>query len=204
MSTKRSLSMVGAFVGMFVGTNIADALVTIEDIRPGEIRLGFVQWNQREQFSELLKSQPAVHGTETWASWGGSSMRIEYLYQGNGGQLQQMIDRLDKIDYSRSLVRFTEHEGYDDGSFHRPRKMPLPYDWTLTFTERDLYRKARDQIENQPDVVLTIYLGDRIDRQKLRLPERLLKHPMISSEVRVQTGRPANALHAIARARRND
>lgn len=203
MSKCRRLLIVIIVIGNLVQGEFARAEVITQDIHPGEIHLAF-NWKWREEFTELLKLQQAVYGKETWASWSGGSTRIEYLYQGNAVELQRIIDQLETIGYPRILVRFTEHEGFDDGPFDRPRKMPLAYDWSLVFTEQDQFRKARDGIDNEPAVVLTVHLGQRLDRRKLHVSKRLLGNADLAGEYRIQPDKPANALHAIVRASRKN
>lgn len=89
-------------------------------------------------------------------------------------------------------------------------KQSVAYDWSLTLSETKMrdpakYKHNDKVVINEPTVVLRIYLGDRLDRSRLQIPQKLLNAPKPPSGYQViNTDGPVDALHALARAARQE
>lgn len=187
----------------------ADALAFVGEIERGVIHLGD-GWAEEEAFTQLLKVRRAVGGHFLDApAWWNGHFTADYYYQGNEADVQAVIDALAALKHPHVKVMLIPgEEGFWDNEFSFPWPQTLAYDWSLTFSQTKMndpakYKHDGKFIINEPVVVLRVYLGDRLNPQKLRVPERLQSNPQIPTAVRV-VGRdnPADALHAIARAQR--
>lgn len=188
----------------------AHALVFFGDIPPGTIKLGY-GWNIEPELTDLLKRHRHVAGHFTDApTWWDGHFSAEYLYQGREPQLQKLIDDLDELIYPHVKVVIADAEGMWDGNRLTGHKRAVAYDWSLMLSETKMrdpakYSHSGKSVINEPTIVLRIYLGDRLDRKRLRVPSKLLEIANLPSGYHViNTDGPVDALHALARAARRD
>jgi hypothetical protein len=188
----------------------AHALVFVGDIPPGSVKLGD-GWNIEPELQALLKSHRHIAGYFTDApTWWDGHFTAEYLYQGRERQLQTLIDDLDGLIYPHVKIVVSKAEGMWDGNRLTGHTQAIAYDWSLTLSETKMKNPAKYQhdgksVVNEPIVVLRIYLDDRLDPNRLRIRQQLLDTPNLPSGYQViDTDRPVDALHALARAARRD
>lgn len=188
----------------------AHALVFFGSIPPGTVKLGY-GWPMEPELTALLETHRHVAGHFTDApTWWDGHFTAEYLYQGREPQLQKLIDDLDRLVYPHVKIIVSEAEGMWDGNRLTGHKHSVAYDWSLTLSETKMrdpvkYKHDGQSVINLPIVVLRVYLGDRLDRNRLNLPQRLLETPHLPSGSQViNTDGPVDALHALARAARRD
>jgi hypothetical protein len=188
----------------------AQALVIFGDIPPGTVKLGY-GWDIEPDLQKLLKEHRHIAGHFTDApTWWDGCFFAEYLYQGREPQLQRLIDDLDRLGYAHTKIVVAHAEGMWDGNRLTGNRHAVAYDWSLSFSETKMrdpakYKHDGKTVINQPIIVLRIYLGDRLDRARLRIPSRLLETPNLPGGYQViNTDGPVDALHALARAARRD
>jgi hypothetical protein len=112
--------------------------------------------------------------------------------------------------YPHIKIVVADAEGMWDGHRLSGNKESVSYDWSLTLSETRMdnpakYKHDGKSVVNEPIVVLRIYLGDRLDRNRLRIPKKLLDTPNLPGGYQIiNTDGPVDALHAVARAARQD
>jgi hypothetical protein len=188
----------------------AHALVFHGRIPPGTVKLGY-GWNIEPELQALLKNHRHVAGHFTDApTWWDGHFTAEYLYQGREPELQKLIDDLDGLIYPHVKIVVADAEGMWDGNRLSGHKQSIAYDWSLTLSETKMDNPAKYQhdgnsIVNEPIVLLRVYLSDRLDRSRLRIPQKLLDTPNLPSGYQIiNTDGPVDALHALARAAKRD
>jgi hypothetical protein len=188
----------------------AHALVFFGDIPPGTVELGY-GWPIEPELKLLVERQRHVAGHFTDApTWWDGHFTAEYFYQGREAAPQRLIDDLDRLIYPHVKVIVAEAEGMWDGNRLAGHNHAVAYDWSLTLSETRMRNPAQynhngKSVINEPIVVLRIYLGDRLDRSRLRIPRGLLETPNLPGGHQViNTDGPVDALHALARAARRD
>lgn len=186
----------------------AFALVFSDSVKPGQIVLGHA-WPEADAFRDLLKTQDAVGGhfidAPTW--WDGH-FSVTYLYCGREVAAQRMINELNRLKLPGTTVIVVDDEGFDGPNGLRGGRKAIAYDWNLTLSETKSERADREVLPgmNARQIRMVIYLGTRLDRTKLRIPEWMQPKPV------VLTGGPkpdpdygpVSAFQAIARAARDD
>ena len=186
----------------------AHALVIAGGVKPGQIVLGHA-WPEEEAFRELLKLQDAVGGhfmdAPTW--WDGH-FSVTYLYRGREVALQRMINELNRLKLEGTTVFVVEDEGFDGPNKFFGSKDPIAFDWNLSFSETKAVRGDREVLKgmNTRQIRMTIYLGNRLDRKKLRIPEWMQPKLVVwegGPQPDSEPG-PVSAFQAIARAARDD
>jgi hypothetical protein len=186
----------------------ARALVMSGPVKPGQIVLGH-GWPEEEAFRELLKQHTAIGGhfmdAPTW--WDGH-YSVTYLYRGREVAAQRMINDLNRLKLAGTTVMIVDDEGFENANRFHGTKETVSYDWNLSFSET---RAERANVKvlpgmNSRQVRMVIYLGKRMDRTKLRVPEWMQPKPVVLEGAPAPTTDygPACALQAIARAARND
>lgn len=189
------------------------ALVIAGGVKPGTIILGH-GWPEEEAFRELLKLQDAVGGQFIDApTWWDGHFSVTYLYRGREVALQRMINELNRLKLEGTTVMVVEDEGFDWPNQFYGNKEFIAYDWNLTLSETKSGRADADVKKfipgmNSRRVQMTIYLGTRLDRTKLRVPEWMQPKPVVIPGIsqpppNVEPG-PVSALQAIVRAARDD
>lgn len=197
-----------AMIACLLITTPAQALVMSGPVKPGTVVLGN-SWPEEEAFRELLKLQESVGGhfidAPTW--WDGH-FSVTYLYRGREVTLQRMINELNRLKHPGTTVIIVDDEGFDGPNGLKGTRKALAYDWNLSFSETRAERADR-KIEpgmNCRQVRMTIYLGNRLDRKKLRIPE-WMQPKLVAWEGGPQPDTepgPVSAFQAIARAARDD
>ncbi len=184
------------------------ALVIAGPVNPGQIVLGH-GWPEEEAFRELLKLQPSVGGhfidAPTW--WDGH-FAVTYLYCGREVTVQRMINELNRLKLPNTTVMIVEDEGFEWPNNFMGTKEAVAFDWNVTFSETRAVRADREVLPgmNARQIRMTIYLGDRLQRQKLRIPEWMQPKLVVvegSPKPDTEYG-PVSAFQAIARAARED
>jgi hypothetical protein len=204
------LSLVLAMAIWSLVSQSAHALVFFGDIPPGTVKLGY-DWNIEPELQALLKNHRHVAGHFTDApTWWDGHFTAEYLYQGCEPEVQKLIDDLDRLIYPHVKVVVADAEGMWDGNRLTNPKTSIAYDWSLTLSETKMdnpvkYQHDGKSVVNEPIIVLRVYLGDRMERSRLRIPQKLLGTPHLPSGYQViNTAGPVDALHALARAARQE
>lgn len=194
-----------AMAAVLSWTNCAHGL-----LRRGALGRGAVlipaTWPQEQSLKALLRANPCVGGHYFSApTWENGIFSATYLFRGNEEQLQRMIDELDRLQSSTS-ISVHESEGFDDPSQAHGTKDTICYDWRLQFTtSRMKFAGKMINHERRPHMHLSIFLGTRLHRDKLRIPDEIRVEPIkLDRESLGLSAYPANALHAIARAVRAD
>jgi len=185
----------------------AHALVIFGCVKPGDVVLGH-GWPEEDAFRELLKTQESVGGhfidAPTW--WQGH-FAVTYLYQGREVAAQRMINELNRLKLPHTTVMIL-----NDEAFETPNRLgaedAVAFDWDLTFSETRAERGDKEILPgmNGRQIRMTIHLGDRLSRQKLRIPEWMQPElvPAESGPKPDADYSPVSAFEAIARAARND
>ncbi len=186
----------------------AFALVMAGPIKPGHIVLGH-GWPEEDAFRELLKSQDAIGGhfmdAPTW--WDGH-FSVTYLYRGREVAAQRMINELNRLKLPNTTVMIVEDEGFEGPNQFLGTKEATSFDWNITFSETRAVRADREVLPgmNERQVRMTIFLGGRLNRQKLRIPEWMRPKLVVvegGPKPDTESG-PVSAFQAIARAARDD
>lgn len=186
----------------------AEALVFSGSVKPGQIVLGH-GWPEEDAFRELLKTQDAIGGhfidAPTW--WDGH-FAVTYLYRGREVTAQRMINELNRLKLPGTTVMVVDDEGFDGPSVFHGSQKAIAYDWNLTLSETKSVRADRDVLPgmNARQIRMVIYLGTRLDRAKLRIPEWMQPKPVVLTggpKLDPDYG-PVSAFQAIARAERDD
>jgi len=183
----------------------AEALVFSGSVKPGQIVLGH-GWPEEDAFRELLKTQDAVGGhfidAPTW--WDGH-FSVTYLYRGREVTAQRMINELHRLKLPGTTVMVVDDEGFDGSNGLRGSRKAIAYDWNLTLSET---KSERDVLPgmNARQIRMTIFLGTRLDRSKLRIPEWMQpKLVVVEGGPKPDTEYgPVSAFQAVARAARDD
>lgn len=208
-SKERHISLILlAMIACLLITTPAQALVMSGPVKPGTIVLGH-SWPEEDAFRELLKSQDAVGGhfldAPTW--WDGH-FSVTYLYRGREVALQRMINELNRLKLPGTMVMVVEGEGFEGPNKFFGSREPIAYDWNLTLSETKSVRADREVLKgmNERQIHMTIYLGSRLDRKKLRIPEWMQQKLFVTvsgPKPDTEPG-PVSAFEAIARAARDD
>lgn len=186
----------------------AYALVFSGPIKPGQVVLGH-GWPEEDAFRKLLQTQDAVGGhfidAPTW--WDGH-FSVNYLYRGREVAAQRVINELNRLKLPGTTVMVVDDEGFDGPNPFFGTKGAVAYDWNLTLSETKSVRADREVLPgmNARQIHMTIYLGTRLDRSKLRIPEWMQPKPVVLTggpKPDTEYG-PVSAFHAIARAARDD
>lgn len=201
------LSVTSALV--LASSRPADALVIAGPIQPGKIALGY-GWPEAEALTEILKLQPTVGGHYIDApTWWDGHYAATHLYRGKTADLQRLIDALDKLKLPGTKVFVDNGEGFDGPNHFYGTNETLCYDWQLTLSETR-NRGGRHKLlpgMNERQILLVVHLGTRLDRNQLKVPEWMTLKVVVDSGAAppptVEFG-PADALHALARAARDD
>ena len=206
---KSQCMIVGAVMAVVLTWSTrADALVFSGSIKPGQVVLGH-GWPEEDAFRALLKTQDAVGGhfidAPTW--WDGH-FAATYLYRGREVALQRMINELNRLKLPGTTVMVVDDEGFDGPNQFFGSKEAMAYDWNLTLSETKSIRADREVLKgmNERQIRMTIYLGNRLDRKKLRIPEWMQAKMVViegGPPPDTEPG-PVSAFQAIARAARDD
>ncbi len=183
----------------------AFALVIAGPIKPGQIVLGH-GWPEEDAFRALLKTQDAVGGHYMDApTWWDGHFSVTYLYRGREVTVQRMINELNRLKLPGTTVLVVDDEGFDGPNGLRGSRKAIAYDWNLTLSET---KSERDVLPgmNARQIRMTIFLGTRLDRTKLRIPEWMQPKPVVlTGPLRPEPEYgPVSAFQAIARAARED
>jgi hypothetical protein len=201
----RSISLFGLASAVFLASSgSALALVIAGPIKPGGMHFGY-DWPEKEAFSDLLKIRPCVGGHYIDApTWWDGHYAATYLIRGNEADLQKQIDRLDQLKLPGTTVLIHEGEGFDDPNKFFGNTEVVCYDWKLTLSETKNTSGRHKLLPgmNERQVMLVIHLGTRLDRTRLKIPE-WMKPQVLGLDDSVKA-LPADALHALARAARED
>lgn len=185
----------------------AHALVMFGPVKPGNIVLGH-DWPEEDALRELLKIQDSVGGhfidAPTW--WQGH-FAVTYLYQGREVAAQRMINELNRLKLPHTTVMIL-----DDEAFETPNRLgtetAVAFDWDLTFSETRMERGDKEALPgmNVRQIRMTIHLGDRLSRRKLRIPEWMQPKwfPVEGAPAPDTDYGPVSTFQAIARAARDD
>jgi hypothetical protein len=174
-------------------------LVFFRSIKPGEVVLGH-GWLEEQRLRDLLQAHTSIGGQMMDGDGGCSAT---YRYQGREVAVQRMINDLNRLKMEGTSVVLVEDEGYRVS----PRKFNNPeiigYDWTLTISSNFLEEANGKLVQgmNSHRIHMTVYLGARLDRSKLRVPEWM--QPALAPTSYAHDG-PVSAFQAIARGMRND
>lgn len=195
-------------LGLLSVATPAFALVFSGSVKPGQIVLGH-GWPEEGAFRDLLKTQDAVGGhfidAPTW--WDGH-FSVTYLYRGREVAAQRMINELNRLKLPGTTVMVVDDEGFDGPNGLRGSRKAIAYDWNLTLSETKSERADREVLPgmNARQIRMTIYLGTRLDRAKLRIPEWMQpKLVAVEGGPKPDTDYgPVSAFQAIARAARDD
>ncbi len=201
------------FIGIITAALLASAqpvfaLVIFGPVKPGQIVLGH-GWPEEEAFRDLLKQHTAIGGhfmdAPTW--WDGH-YSVTYLYRGREVAAQRMINDLNRLKLEGTTVMVVEDEGFDGPNRFFGSSETIAYDWDVTFSETISVRADREILPgmNARQIQMTIHLGTRLDRTKLRIPEWMLPKLVVveaGPKPDVEYG-PVSAFQAFARAARDD
>lgn len=203
---KSPLLIVGAALAVVLSWSVpAHALVFSGPVKPGQIVLGH-GWPEEDAFRALLKTQDAVGGhfidAPTW--WDGH-FSVTYLYRGREVTAQRMINELNRLKLPGTTVMVVDDEGFDGPDGLRGSRKAIAYDWNLTLSETKSEKDVRPGM-NARQIRMTIFLGTRLDRTKLRIPEWMQpKLVVVEGGPKPDTEYgPVSAFQAIARAARDD
>ena len=119
-----------------------------------------------------------------------------------------MINELNRLKLEGTMVFIIDDEGFDGPNKFFGSQEALAYDWNLSLSETKAVRADREvqMGMNTRQIRMTIYLGNRLDRTKLRIPEWMQPKPVafVGGPPPDTEPGPVSALHAIARAARDD
>jgi hypothetical protein len=201
----RSINLLCVTLAVFVASSRpAEALVIAGPIMPGQVAFGY-DWPEKDAFTDLLKLRPCVGGhfidAPTW--WDGH-YAATYLIRGKEADLQQQIDQFDQLKLPGTKVLIHEGEGFDGPNKFFGSTEVVCYDWELTLSETKNTSGRHKLLPgmNERQVMLVIHLGTRLDRAQLKIPE-WMKPQVLGLDDSVKA-LPADALHALARAARDD
>ncbi len=185
----------------------AHAWVIFGRLKPCEVRLSGA-WPESKALEAMLRQHGSIGGRFI-DSVTGRHFSATYLFRGREVSAQRIINDLNRLRLVGTTVEIVEGEAFESVDVNKPEF--VFYDWKLTidgttFIADNLDNVALLERKLSPNVTMTIYLGDRLDRRKLRIPAWMEPDPLNLSEASSlpQESGPVSAFEAFARAARHD